>query len=253
MTATGSVERQTIGALERGIDVLLLFTRIDSGALGVTEIAGRLGLPKAVVHRILNTLRTSDLIGFDPETRRYSLGPTALALGEAYLSRINLREFAQEPMRRLVERTGETATLSIRAGMSRTYVDQTTPAREVKMTVPLGLQVPLHIGGSSKAFLAFLDEADRERYLATLSDVDVGSLRHTLTAIRSQGFAASLGERQEGAGSVAAPIFDAKGSVTAVMSVCGPLERFRPVVGQLSALLLVETAALSRRLGYPLR
>ncbi|MFY1633004.1 IclR family transcriptional regulator [Solwaraspora sp. WMMB335] len=253
MTATNPLERQTIGALERGVEVLLLFTRVEAGHLGVTEIAGQLDLPKAVVHRILNTLRASGLIDFDQLTRRYSLGPTALALGGAYQERINLRGFAREPMRRLVERTNETATLSIRAGSSRAYVDQITPAREVKMTVPLGRQIPLHVGGSSKTFLAFASENDRESYLATLAGVDAGQLRQQLASIRQQGYALSFGERQEGAGSVAAPVFDADGTVAAVMSVCGPLERFRETAGPASALLLMETSGLSRRLGYPIR
>jgi DNA-binding IclR family transcriptional regulator len=245
-------ERQTIGSLERGVEVLLLFTRVG-GDLGVTEISGHLDMPKTVVHRILTTLRTSGLIDFDPGRRRYRLGPTALALGNAYLARIDLREFALEPMRRLVERTNETATLSIRSGAARIYLDQVTPDREVKMTVPLGQPFPLHVGGSSKVFLAFGSAQERAGYLAALTDVDIAGLRQDLAEIAQRGYAISFGERQEGAGSVAAPVFSADGTLAGVMSVCGPVERFRPMVGQVSALLLMEAAALSRRLGFPMR
>jgi len=251
--AAPPADRPTIGSLERGVEVLLLFTRAGTGDLGVTEIASQLDMPKTVVHRILTTLRTSGLIDFDPTTRRYALGPAALALGNAYLARIDLREFALEPMRRLVERTNETATLSIRSGPARIYLDQITPVREVKMTVPLAQPFPLHVGGSSKVFLAFAPAAERETYLASLSDVDIAKLRRDLEAIVHRGYATSFGERQEGAGSVAAPVFQADGSLAAVMSVCGPAERFREAVGSVSALLLMETAALSTRLGYPRR
>lgn len=253
-TSGGTVppERSTIGSLERGVEVLLLFTRAG-GDLGVTEIAGHLDIPKAAVHRILTTLRASGLIDFDPGTRRYALGPAALALGNAYLARIDLREFALEPMRRLVERTNETATLSIRSGSARIYLNQITPDREVKMTVPLAQPFPLHVGGSSKVFLAFAPAAEREGYLAALTDVDTTALRQDLAQIAQRGYAVSFGERQEGAGSVAAPVFNADGSLAGVMSVCGPVERFRPMVGQVSALLLMETAELSRRLGFPMR
>jgi DNA-binding IclR family transcriptional regulator len=81
---------------------------------------------------------------------------------------------------------------------------------------------------------------------------DPERLRRQLAEIRERGYAVSFGERQEGAGSVAAPVFDREGAVAAVMSVCGPEERFRAAVGQVSALLLMETSALSRQLGYPL-
>ncbi len=250
--AAAPPERQTIGSLERGVEVLLLFTRVG-GDLGVTEIASRLNMAKTVVHRILTTLRSSGLIDFDPGTRRYALGPAALALGSAYLSRIDLREFALEPMRRLVERTNETATLSIRSGSMRIYLNQVVPDREVKMTVPLGQPFPLHVGGSSKVFLAFAPAQEQAGYLAALTGVDVPALRRDLAEIAQRGYATSFGERQEGAGSVAAPVFSADGTLAGVMSVCGPVERFRPTVGQVSALLLMETAALSRRLGFPMR
>lgn len=261
MSGSTTSTKPTISTVERAVEVLLLFTRVESDSLGVTEIATELGISKTAVHRILNTMRTGGLIYFDPLTRRYALGPAALALGNAYLARIDIRDFAVEPMRRLVERTRETATLSIRTGGNRIYLDQVTPHREVKMTVPLGQQFPLHIGGSSKVLLAFLGDVEREAYLADQraskapadARPDTALLRQQLTEIRQRGYAVSFGERQEGAGSVAAPVFDREGGVAAVMSVCGPAERFRPAVGQISALLLMETAELSRRLGYPHR
>jgi IclR family transcriptional regulator, acetate operon repressor len=161
-------------------------------------------------------------------------------------------------MRRLSDLTDETATLSILTGWSRVYIGQETPAREVKMTVPLGHPFPLHAGGSSKAFLAFLSEADREKYLTgrelpSLTErtvTDQTTLRRELAAIRDRGYAVSFGERQQGAGSVAAPVFNRAGEPVAVMSVCGPAERFIQAAERVAALLLTETSALSRRLGY---
>ena len=157
--------RNTINAVKRALDVLLLFTTSDSAYLGVSQIAGQLRISKAVVYRMLSTLRAAGLVEFDEATRRYSLGPTALALADAYLARIDICDLAQAPMRRLSDLTAETATLSILTGRSRVYIGQEAPARELKMTVPLGHPFPLHAGSSSKAFLAFLSEADREKYL----------------------------------------------------------------------------------------
>jgi DNA-binding IclR family transcriptional regulator len=251
--------RNTINAVKRALDVLLLFTTSGSAYLGVSQIAGQLRISKAVVYRMLATLRAAGLVEFDDATRRYSLGPTTLALSDAYLAHIDIRDLARAPMRRLSDLTNETATLSILTGWSRVYIGQEAPAREVKMTVPLGHPFPLHAGSSSKAFLAFLSEADREKYLAAeelpaLTEQTVTSqetLRRELAAIRGRGYAVSFGERQQGAGSVAAPVFNRQGEAVAVMSVCGPAERFRESAEQVATLLLTETSALSRRLGYP--
>jgi IclR family transcriptional regulator, acetate operon repressor len=190
-------------------------------------------------------------------SRRYRLGPVALALGVAYIDRIDVRALVMPALRDLCERTGETATLSLRYGWERMYVDQVTPDREVKMSVALGRAFPLHAGSSSKAFLAFLPDDEQERYLArrleALTDrtiTDVGALRAELVEVRERGYAISYGERQAGAGSVAAPVLDHRGQPAAVISVCGPLERFQDEVETMGALLLTVTGDLSRRLGY---
>ncbi len=236
----------------------MLFTRTEQADLGVTEIARELDLSKAVVHRVLTTLVAKDFIEVVEESRRYRLGPSLLSLGVAYLDGIDVRSLALPNLRSLSEKTDETATLSLRSGWTRMYVDQVTPNREVKMTVAIGQSFPLHAGGSSKAFLAFLPEEEQEAYLSTrdlvrLTDqtiVDADQLRGELRTIRDRGYAISFGERQAGAGSIAAPLLDHRDQPIAVISLCGPLERLRDEVDDLVTLLLDTTRELSQRLGH---
>jgi IclR family transcriptional regulator, acetate operon repressor len=257
VSATAPQTSRYIASVERAADVLTLFTRVDGPDLGVTEIASQLSLSKAVVHRLLTTLASKGLVEVHETSRRYRLGPVALALGVAYIDRIDVRALVMPALRELCERTKETATLSLRYGWERMYVDQVTPDREVKMSVALGRAFPLHAGSSSKAFLAFLPEDEQERYLArrleALTDrtiTDVGELRRELVEVRERGYAVSYGERQAGAGSVAAPVLDHRGQPAAVISVCGPLERFQDEVPEVAEVLVVTTAELSRQLGH---
>jgi DNA-binding IclR family transcriptional regulator len=248
---------QTIATVERAADVLNAFTQSDGATLGVTELATKLGLSKAVVHRILSSLRAKGFVVADDETRRYSLGPAALALGLTYLQQIDVRDRARGALRELSERTNETATLSVRRGDMRMYVDQVTPSREVKMTVQLGHPYPLHLGASSKAFLAHMPEDQIDACLTAVS-AEMGrgggswrdEMRGQLAVIAERGYATSFGERQEGAGSVAAPVFDHEHQVVAVISVCGPVERFRGEVAAIAPVLVDATRALSRQLGW---
>ncbi|GAA3447592.1 IclR family transcriptional regulator [Planomonospora venezuelensis] len=252
-------QSRSIAAVERAMDVLLLFGRSDRPDLGVTEIAAELGLTKAAVHRILTALRNRELIAADPVTRRYTLGHAAIALGRAYLARTDLRAMAGPELRRLAARTGETATLSIRRGDTRLYADQVVPEQELRMEVTLGIPYALHAGSSSKVVLAFLREEEIDGYLArhrlepitetTITDPE--KLRAELAGIRARGYAVSLGERQVGAASVAAPVFDRDRHVVAAVGVCGPITRFEPRVDDCVPLLLDVTARLSARLGYP--
>src|SRR5437868_9754488 len=155
---------QTVATVERASDVLVLFTEPGSFTLGVTEIAERLDLSKTAVHRILASLRVRGLIDLDLETRRYALGLTTMRLGLAYLHRLDIRRLAAPELLDLSRTLAETATLSIRTGSTRVYVDQVTPSREVIMTVSLGVPYPLHAGAASKAFIAFLDQAEIDAY-----------------------------------------------------------------------------------------
>ncbi|MEV6342751.1 IclR family transcriptional regulator [Actinoplanes sp. NPDC051851] len=252
-------QSRSIAAVERAMDVLLYFGRAEQPDLGVTEIATALGLTKAAVHRILTALRSRELITVDPATRRYALGHAAVALGRAYLARTDVRAMAAPELKLLSERTHETATLSLRRGDTRLYVDQVVPDQELRLEVSLGIPFPLNAGASSKAFLAFLPDFELEAYitrhpLAAVTDktiTDPAKLRKDLAAVRKRGYSTSLGERQTGAASIAAPIFDHDGRVVAVISVAGPALRFKPegdagVVADLQGC----AARISAQLGY---
>lgn len=253
--ATSSSGR-SVATIERAADVLFLFAKAQ-GTLGVTDIAQELDISKAVVHRIVTSLGEHNLVVADPVTRRYSLGHGVLQLAAGYLDNLDVRAMALEAMKSLSAVTNETATLSVRHGDKRVYVDQVTPSREVKMTVQVASAFPLHAGASSKAFLAWMSPEEVDAYLGdnaldALTDetiVSEAKLRKELTAIRKQGYAVSLGERQAGAGSVAAPILDNHNQPVAVISVCGPVERFRDEVASSGAALVEATRDLSGRLG----
>ncbi|WP_201260766.1 IclR family transcriptional regulator [Embleya scabrispora] len=260
-TTTLDVEEassRSIAAVERAMDVLLLFGRSGRPDLGITEIATELNLTKAAVHRILTALRTRRLISADPTTRRYALGPAAVALGRAYLARTDLRLLAAPELRGLADECGETATLSVRRGDARLYVDQVVPAQELRIEVILGTPYPLHAGASSKAMLAFLSDGEIDGYLAqrelealtakTITQVD--KLRRELAAIRKRGYAMSVGERQDGAVAVAAPVLDHDGVVIASLSVAGPQTRFRTRLGDCAPAVVAAATRLSAEFGY---
>lgn len=261
MSTSSSAKRIASGSaatVERAADVLLLFADAPTHRRGVTEIATALGLSKPAVHRILSSFRNKGIVELDPAMRKYGLGSAIISLALTYLDNLDIRAVAHPELVRLSGETNETATLSVRTGMSRIYVDQVTPNREVLMSVQIGVMHPLHAGASSKAFLAFLPDKDIKEYLAgplppvTPSTItERRKLARELRTVRERGWARSLGERQAGAGSVAAPIFDHRGLPVAVVSVCGPAERMAGEADMCAAFLLAATRRISARLGAP--
>lgn len=244
-------------AAERVADVLLALSRSEV-SIGVSAISRELSLSKAVVHRILQSLASRDLVRIDAETREYSLGPSATALGARALHQLDLRTVAREELITLRNETQETTTLSLLVVDKRTYVDQYVSAQEIKMTVELGRMYPLYAGASSRAILAFLPEADVARVFETglepltgetIHDRDI--LAERLAEVHRDGYATSQGERQSGAGSVAAPVFGSDGRVIGSISVCGPLARFDPVtVKRYIPLVTAAAARISALLGW---
>ena len=140
---------------------------------------------------------------------------------------------------------------------SRGFIELIEESRRYQLgAASLSLGVA-YAGGSSKAFLAFLAPDEQVRYLAkqmiSVTDktiIDAGKLREELAEIRQRGFASSFGERQAGAASLAAPVFDHTGSPAAVISLSGPADRFKDEIDDCVPLLLAATARVSRRLGY---
>lgn len=219
---------------ERTAHLLLAFTE-GKPILGVSELARRLGLAKSVVHRNLGTLVEVGLVARDPGSSRYCLGPRAVELGFAALGTADIRTLALPVMTELRERTTETVTLSMRAGWERVYVAQVESRQVVRMSVEIGRRFPLFAGASGRATLSGLSDEALGVFLRTvtlkrLTPATITSpseLRASIREARARGYAASIGERDSSAASVAAPV-RAHGSVVGALSICGPASRFTP-------------------------
>ncbi len=253
----GAADGAGTEAAARVADVLLLFTTGPS-SLGVSAISRELGLSKAVVHRILQSLASREVVVLDGENRGYRLGPAVAALGARAWRDSDLRSTAVPVLRELRDATGETTTLSELIGDARVYLDQVESEQEIKMTVETGRRFPLHAGGSGKAILAFLPEERREALLrrplealTVRTVVDPEQLREELAEVARSFVAISGGERQVGAGAVAAPVFGVDGHVVGSLSVCGPVQRFDPeTVARHAPLVRAAGAQVSRALGW---
>lgn len=245
--------------LERAIRVVNAVAESPSPGLGVSALAREVDLPKAVVHRILKSLVGQEFLKFDESTKLYSLGPGALVVGLSALRQLDVPGIAKPHLQHLVDETGETATLSMRQGWTRLYIDQTLSPQEVRMSVTIGRHYNLHAGSSSKAILAAMSEEEVHKYLTAHSlerstdatIVDRAELEAEVRVIRERGYAISRGERQPDAGSVACAIHRLDGNVFGSVSVCGPVMRFDSAAQRRIGLLVKEVAAhISASIGY---
>ena len=255
--AVTSGSRRTLTSVANAARLLKQFTPQHS-SLGVTELAGRLGLGKSTVHRLLATLEDERLIEQDQATGRYRLGLAVFELGAAASSPTDLHQAVLLPMSMLRVRTGETVQMAVLDGREVVYIERLESPNTLRLFLAVGARNDAHSTGTGKCLLAFLPDPDLQRLLdgwqlankteATITDHR--DLRRELRRVRSQGYAINAHESEPGVVSVAAPIRDRRGTVVASISVAGPAERMDPRRDEIIRLVVEAAAVASKRLSF---
>lgn len=170
---------------------------------------------KSQVSKILSDLRESGFLSQDSNTREYSVGLRAVALAGQYLKSNELPREALGPMRKLSESTGQTATLYVMDHFDIMYVASIEGPLFVGTTWQMGTFLPFHATAAGKLFVAFLPDAEVDRFVtvkgltrftsATICEPQ--KLKRELRQIRKQGVSIALGEFTIGLDASAVPIF----------------------------------------------
>jgi len=213
-----------IQSLERGLIVINSFSR-ERPAQTLSEVSQLTGLTRATVRRVLLTLAE---LGYVHQSGRvFSLTPKVLDLGYSFLSSFRVLELAQAPMERLVEEVKESSSMSILDGSEIVYVARVPTTRIMTISLALGSRLPVYPTSMGRVLLSGRPDAEIEDYIArtdfkpltryTVTDKD--AFRTLLVKTRDQGYAIVDQELEEGVRSVAAPIHNARGEVTAAMNV----------------------------------
>ncbi|MED4959230.1 helix-turn-helix domain-containing protein, partial [Paenibacillus macerans] len=126
----------TVRAVERALDILMCFTK--GSDLGLTEIAGEIGLHKSTVHRLMTTLEERGFVVRDPATEKYRLGLKIWELS-AHLSHNDDPAVLLLPlMERLRDRLGETVSLYLRDGNDRLRIQAVQSNQAIRRVAQVG-------------------------------------------------------------------------------------------------------------------
>ena len=221
-----------------------------SGALALSDLARRVGMPPAKVHRYMVSLARSRLVAQDPATGHYGVGPAAIALGLAGLRAANPVREAMQALTRLRDVTGETAILVLwtRAGPVVAAIEESS--RPVYMNIRVGSLLPTFDSATGRVFAAWLPPKETARWKR---DRDPTRTRAGLEKIRRDGYARVSGATVPGVSAAAAPVFEVKGPIAAVLGVIGSDRDFAAGAGKRIALAVRNIAAeVSAKLGFRL-
>jgi DNA-binding IclR family transcriptional regulator len=243
-----------VQSIERAFAVL---SALADGPIGVTEVAERVALPKSTAARMLASLTREGVVEQVPGDTRYRLGGRIVSLAAGVLPARSLVAIARPILVELASASGEAAGLSVPDGASVHYIDQVDTAHQVQVRDWTGTRAPMHAVSSGQVFLAHINDAAIERYLAlprvAFTDrtlTDSGALRDRLRRVQLDGYAWVREEFAEGLTSVAAPVAGEDGEIVAAVHLHGPSYRF-PVAAsedRIAELVVVAAGRLSRGL-----
>jgi len=229
--------------------------------MGLAELSRALGTPKSSLAALLRGLADEDFVV--SADGAFRLGPGAFGLGSALTEarrRVQSPELVRAGLRRLAERTGETALFAVRDrdGAMLTYVDSVESLNAVRFAVSVGDRRPLYATAGGRMLLAGLPEGEVATYLDGLkpqeltsrTEVNKAMLAQAVAMARAAGVAQTVDQAAEGVTGTAALVRDASGTVLGAMIVAAPSSRLHDRRDELAGLVKDEAAAISRMLGW---
>ncbi len=227
-------------------------------AVTLAELATHLQLPKTSLYRLLRALEDGGYVQSDQGS--HQLGPQALQLGAALVRGRHLAGSARPALERLGQQCGETVILgTLDEGRTQiVYTVVVEPDHPLRFSIRPGLANPLYCSATGQVLLAWMPAEEREAYLAKVhlerlasgTVRSVTALRGVLRSIHSHGVAVSVDGMFDGVYSIAAPIFDATGEVSAAVSISAPSVRGAPQAQRFAQMLAHTCGELSAMLGH---
>ncbi|MBC7649027.1 MAG: IclR family transcriptional regulator [Vitreoscilla sp.] len=260
-------QRAGIQSVEVGFGLLDVLSNAGS-ALMLRDLAFQADMSAAKAHRYLVSFQRLGLVVQDAGTTRYDLGPAALKLGLASLSRIDAVKLARERLSPLMSEIGQTLALAVWGNQGPCMVHWEESPQTVSVNLRLGDVMPLLSSATGLCFAAFMgtrqvavntrlkgllkDELARAQKLGRNDlPANMAEVSALLDEARKHGVGRVVNTLLPGVGGFCAPVFDADGHMVLGMVALGSLSTFDAEWrGAVATPLRAAARQLSSDLGY---
>jgi IclR family acetate operon transcriptional repressor len=224
----------------------------------VSDIAERLGINKAIAHRLLAALMSAGYVSQDARTSSYFATHSLGALGLRQLSSSGVANWAQRSLDSLAADSEELVRLAVATNDSLQWIAKAQGSNSsLRLDPVMGQDAVPHATASGKAWLSTLSSQRVDLVLAHESHLDAtprspldrSALLIELEEVRHRGYATTFEEMDLGINAAAAPIFGAGPGreATGTISIAGPSVRMtRARMAELSPLLLAAASEVAR-------
>lgn len=216
---------QSIQSVEIAASILRALADDRGAAAALKTIAARTDLHPSKAHRYLASLSRSGLVCRDELNGRYKLGPLAIQIGLTGLRNNTPVKMLTRQLGALRDSVCETVVLAIWGSAGPTVIAIEESDAPITMNIKIGAVLPVESTAIGRVFLAF---ARRSRGLelpdnknANTAHADIAMPPAVVADIRSTGLAAMQGSLIPGVNALAAPVFDYRSELAAVVGVIG--------------------------------
>ena len=238
--------RAGIQSVEVGFGLLQVLGSA-AGPLMLRDLAAAAGMSAAKAHRYLVSFQRLGLVAQDNASNCYDLGPEALKLGLASLSRIDAVKLARQRLAALSAQIGHTLALAVWGNQGPTMVHWEESPYTLTVNLRLGDVMPLLSSATGLCFAAFMGTRAAQGRNSRQSRLDfllrqelaqaqksgrkdipttMAGVAARLDEVRSRGIARVVHTLLPGVGGFCAPVFDAGGHLALGMVALGSLASF---------------------------
>jgi len=243
-------------SVERALAVLKEIGSANATGCSMPTLIEKLGLNRTTVYRLAKCLETQGAVRQDAQSKKFFLGPLALALGVAAQQQLDLKQMFAPSAKCLADTTGDTCFVMLRSGTDAVSIDRCLGSFPIKtLTVEVGTRRPLGIGAGSLAILAAMREAEINGVMRANGKAlprygqSSASLARAVRMTQKVGYVAAPVHGLEQVIAMGLPILDRAHNPIAALSVAAIAERMsakRRV--ELLLLLRTETGRLHETL-----
>lgn len=209
---------------------LLAALAAHGSSISLADLASATELPKPTAHRLCGQLLELGFVARDVDERYFAVGPALRQLAFDTLNHGSLSGLRHEVLADLAKKTGETCNFTTLDGASILYLDRVESKRPWRMTLDVGVHVPLHCTASGKVFLAEMTRNKRDYLLRqkplepltpnTITTVE--ELRTDWKKALEDGYALDREEFIIGLIAIAIPVHDKSGELRAALAIHCP-------------------------------
>lgn len=259
-SSEGAPRRRSVQSIKIGY-MLLDALAAARAPLPLKDLARVTDMQPSKARRYLVSFLDCHLVQQVADTGFYELGPMAIRLGLAAMSRLDPIQKTVDGAKMLSKELDRTMMVAVWSERGPVIIAWFDSSDVVACNLRVGMVLPITASGSGKLFLTYLPRKttqtvlDRAAEVSPLAGDQKPALKQAVDRIienvSREGIATTTGDLLPGLHAIAAPIFDSNGTIAAVLAEVHRKDDTMEVAGRPISDAVIDTAAaISQQLGH---